>query len=176
MHQSRENFHEVQKYRTVAILLSNFSRHPRSLPKGVVIALVSSSPLAVVSLTSGVAHELGAINTTSSPLSRRRNPRSSNNPRTARMKAQRKLTISPIPRSWPCSATTEMTNHHPQSLRWLKKELLHQTRLPLLSQPSLPFSQTTIQHSIQRHNPLKSSCSRISKGQRVPLMRSGQRV
>ena len=53
--------HEVQENNTFTILISNFSRVARSLPKGMIIAFASRSSIELVALTSGVAHELGAI-------------------------------------------------------------------------------------------------------------------
>ena len=54
--------HEMLENRQFRIVLSNFSRHPRRLPKGMVVLLSSRSPLALVFLNSGVAHELGTMN------------------------------------------------------------------------------------------------------------------
>ena len=55
------SFHEVMENRLFTIPHSNFSRHLLLLPKGTVVAFASCSPLALNSLKSEVAHELGAI-------------------------------------------------------------------------------------------------------------------
>ena len=52
---------EVWENSLSMILPSTFSRIARPLAKGMVVALVPRSPLAIVSLKSGVAHELGAM-------------------------------------------------------------------------------------------------------------------
>ena len=53
--------HEVTESRPFTVILSNLSSKKRRLPKGMIIGHASRSPIAYVSLTSGVAHELGAL-------------------------------------------------------------------------------------------------------------------
>ena len=55
-----KNVNEVLEDRPFTILMSNFSGKARRFPKGMIVAYASRSPIAYVSLTSGVAHELGA--------------------------------------------------------------------------------------------------------------------
>ena len=57
-----KSVHEAMENRPFTILISNFSRHAHLLPKVTAIAFTSRSPLALVSLTSRVAHELSAMN------------------------------------------------------------------------------------------------------------------
>ena len=53
--------HEVQENKPFTILLSNFSKRARRFPKGMIVAFATRSPIAYVSLSSGVAHEVGAM-------------------------------------------------------------------------------------------------------------------
>ena len=53
--------HEVKENKPFTILLSNFSRIARRPPKGMIITFASRSPIALVALTSGEAHEPGAM-------------------------------------------------------------------------------------------------------------------
>ena len=50
--------HEVEENVPFTVLVSNFSNQRRTLPKGMVIAYASRSPLALISLTGGAAQEL----------------------------------------------------------------------------------------------------------------------
>ena len=54
-------FHEVQNNMQFTIILSNLSRVARRLPKGMIVAFASRSPIVLVALKSGVTHELGAM-------------------------------------------------------------------------------------------------------------------
>ena len=134
---------EVMEIRPFTILLSNFSRQARRRPKSMVVALASRSPLALVSLTSGVAHERCAIHDLFSSQEEKEpwevdviSDSEGENTRDTEYLTDAEILA--------LLRDEKKDKHHPQSLRWFKKKSKHQARLQLRSQPRLLIPHKTI--------------------------------